>query len=195
MARIAIPPLDVVYREVFVMQPLYRITRHWLIENDYVDPKGDASMESGMEILYHFRKGTSINPAEKELRIWWRTMKSPIPVGQGNSYYQYHLDIDWNVIQMYDIEIMREGKKEKVQQGELRINIRPYIEIPDMTKTPMLKFFDNWFKTRLLKKNLEENRKIIYQDAYRLQGMIKKYLDMKTFIPEEELFHEKFEFV
>jgi len=96
---------------------------------------------------------------------------------------------------MYDIEIMREGKKEKVQKGELRIDIRAYIEMPDITNTPMLRFFDNWFRTRLLKKNLEENRKMLYQDAYRLQGMLKKYLELKTFIPDMERFHEKFEFV
>ena len=96
---------------------------------------------------------------------------------------------------MYDIEIMRDGKKENVQKGELRINIKPYIEMPDMTNTPILKFFDNWIRTRLLKKNLEENKKMLYQDAYRLQGMIKKYLELKTFTSEFENLHEKFEFV
>ncbi len=194
MVKVVIPPLDVVYRDVWVMQPLYRVTRQWLVENDYVDPRGDETLESAGEILYHFRRGTSVSPAEKELRIWWRTMKKPV-LAYSNKFYKYHIDIDWNVIQMYDIEIMREGKKEKVQQGELRVNIRPYIELPDMKDIPLLKFFDNWFKTRLLKKNIEENKKMLYQDAYRLQGMIKKYLELKTFTAEEERFHEKFEFV
>jgi hypothetical protein len=190
MARIVIPTLDVVYREVFVMQPLYRVVKHWLMENDFVDSRGDTSLESSMEILYHFRKGTSISPAEKELRIWWRTVKN-----SQVKLYAHHIDIDWNVIQMYDIEIMREGKKEKVQKGELRIGIRPYIEVPDLKSSKILKFFDNWYKTRLIKKNLEESKKMLYQDAYRLQGMIKKYLELKTFIHEEERFHEKFEFI
>ena len=193
---IKIPPLGVVYREKFVMQPLYRITRHWLMENDYMDNSGDTTMESGMEIMYNFRKGTSVSPNEKELRIWWRTMQSPVMGGRiGNSFYKAHIDIDWNVIQMYDVEIMQEGKKQKAQQGELRIDIRGYLEMPDMTDTKILRFFDNWFRTRLLKKNLEENKKMIYQDVYRLQGMIKKYLELKTFVPEEEAFHEKFEYV
>jgi hypothetical protein len=198
MAHIAIPPLAVVYRDVFVMQPLYRVTRQWLLENDYTDIRQDLTMESAMEILYHFRKGTSQNPAEKELRIWWRTVKrgGPFSAGTGNNKaYQYHLDLDWNVIQMVDMEIMKEGKKEKVQFGELRIDIRPYIEVPDLSKSPLLKFFDNWVKTRLIKKNLEENKKMLYQEAYRLQGMLKKYLEMKVFTPEAEAFHEKFEFV
>ncbi len=196
MSRIAIPPLEVVYRDVFVMQPLYRATRQWLMENDYVDDHGDTSMESGMEILYHYRRGTSQNPAERELRIWWRTVKGRhAAFGGASSFYKYHMDIDWNVIQMVDMEIMREGKKEKVQFGELRMMIRPFIEMPDLSTNPLMKFFDNWFRTRLLKKNLEENKKMIYQDAYRLQGMLKKYLELKIFTPDMESFHEKFEFV
>ena len=193
--HIALPPMEVVYREVFVMQPLYRVTRQWLIENSYVDPAGNESMESAMEILYHYRKGTSQNQNERELRIWWRTIKRAQPLGYGNKFYKFHMDIDWNVIQMYDVEIMREGKKEKVQHGELRIIIKPYITTPEITSSPLIKFFDNWFRSRLIKKNLEENRKALYQDAYRLQGMIKKYLELKTFTTEVENFHEKFEFV
>ena len=187
MPTLNLPALDIVYKEAFVMQPLYRVTHKWLGENDYADSGGDSSLESSGEVLYHFRKGTTVSPGENELRIWWRTQKSV------SAFYVHHLDIDWNVIQMYNIEIMRNGNKQKVQKGELRINIKPYINIPDMSRTTLLKFFDNWIRTRLVKKNLEENRKILYQDAYRLQGMIKKYLELKTFIPEQELLHEKFD--
>ena len=191
---VRIPTLNVVYREFFVMQPLYRAARHWLLENDYIDPSGDKSMESSMEVLYHYRKGTTVNPNEKELRIWWRTVQAGIPVGRmGNSFYKMHMDINWNVVQMHDMEIVREGKKEKVQHGELRIEIKGYIEMPDLTETKILKFFDNWFRTRLIKKNLEENKKMLYQDVYRFQGMLKKYLELKTFVPDTENFHEKFE--
>ena len=196
MATISLPPLEVVYKDMFVMQPLYRMTRQWLMENEYRDPKDDPTMESGMEILYLFRNGTHFNPQERELRIWWRTVKAPVNVGTaGSVFYKHHIDIDWNVINMVDREIMREGKKEKVQFAEIRILIRPHLEVGDISKTPIIKYFDYWFRTRLIKKNLEENRKLLYQDAYRLQGTMKKYLELKTFLPEEEIFHEKFEFI
>ena len=194
--RITIPTLNITYREMFVMQPLYRITKHWLAENDYVDAHGDETMESAMEILYHIRKGTSQSPNEKELRIWWRTVQLPVAGGRlGNRFFTHHIDIDWNVIQMYDMEIMRDGKKQKVQHGELRIDLKAYIEMPDIANTSILKFFDNWFRTRLLKKNLEENKKMLYQDIYRLHGMLKKYLELKAFTPDTENFHEKFQYV
>ncbi len=196
MPSIKLPALEVVYKETFWMQPLYRMVRQWLVENEYVDNANDTSMESAMEILYLYKDGTRVNPNERELRIWWRTKKQAVAMGTaGNRFYTHHIDIDWNVINMVDREIMYNGNKLKVQAGELRILIQPYIDVKDLSKTPILKYFDLWFRTRLIKKNLEENRKVLYQDSYRLQGTIKKYLEMRTFLPKEERFHEKFEFV
>jgi hypothetical protein len=194
MPTIQIPKIEVVYREMFVMQPLYRAIRKWLQENEFYDPKGDDTMESGMEILYLERRGTAQKPNEKEWRIWWRTEK-PVAMGGRSRYYNYHLNIDFNVIQTVDMEVMREGKKERVQFGELRITINPYIEIPELVTHPLLKYIDYFFRTRIIRKNLEEHKKMLYQDAYRLQGMIKKYLELKMFLPEVEAFHEKFEFI
>lgn len=196
MPTIRLPALEVVYKETFWMQPLYRMTRQWLVENEYVDAMNDITLESAMEILYLYKNGTHINPNERELRIWWRTKKQGVAMGTaGSKFYIHHIDIDWNVIQMQDKEVMYNGNKQKVQAGELRILIQPYIDVKDLSKTPILKYFDLWFRTRLIKKNLEENRKILYQDSYRLQGTIKKYLEMRTFLPKEEKFHEKLEFI
>lgn len=196
MPTIRLPDMEVVYKEMWSMQPLYRIARQWLMENEYVDSQDDRTLESSMEILYWWREGTHRNANEKELRIWWRAQKKPIMTGTaGSKFYTHHIDIDWNVIQMTDREIMNEGKKQKVQAGELRIMIRPYIDVADLSKTPLMKYFNQWFLTRLIKKNLEENRKILYQDSYRLQGMIKKYLELKSFLPKEELLHQRFEFI
>ncbi|MBI2144887.1 hypothetical protein HYU18_01035 [Candidatus Woesearchaeota archaeon] len=196
MPTIRLPNLEVVYKEMFVMQPLYRMTRQWLMENEYTDNAGDAALESNMEILYWWREGNHINPHEKELRIWWRTKKKGVPGGTfGSGYYTHHIDIDWNVINWIDKEIMVDGQKKKVQSGEIRILIMPHIEVRDMEGTPLIKYFNQWFLTRLIKKNLEENRKVLYQDAYRLQNTIKKYLELKSFLPKEDVFHEKFEFI
>ena len=189
MAKVRIPTIEVVYKEAFLLLPLYRATKQWLVQNFYLDSAEDPRFETSGEILYHYRKGTSLSPAEQELRIWWRSKNTE----GGNSFYSYHIDLDWNIIQMYDVEIMKDGKKIKAQKGEIRLKIRPYIDVMDFHSKGIMRVFDHWFKERLIKKNLEGHRKILYRDAYRLQGMIKKYLEMKTFIPEEEPFHEKFD--
>jgi len=38
---------------------------------------------------------------------------------------------------------------------------------------------------------LEENKKMIYQDAYRLQGMIKKYLELNPGAPDADLIRQE----
>lgn len=196
MQRISLPQIEVVYKDLFVLLSLYRFMHKWFMENDYADSMGDVFLESSGEILYMEKKGTHHNANEREVRWWWRTQKRPLPFGAaGSKFYQHHIDLDFWAFQMSDREIMREGRKEKVQHAELRILIKPYIDVQDLTSTPILKYFDYWFRTRLIKKNLEENRKMIYQDAYKFQAAVKRYLDLKTWQPEEESFHENLEFI
>lgn len=194
MPNVKLPDLEIVYRGTFVLQPLYRIIRKWLIENEFFDDRSDPSMESGMEQLYLERRGTAQKATEKEWRIWWRTEKPVDRMGKSR-YYNYHLDVNFNVIQSVDMEVMREGKKEVVQFGELRIMLEPYIELQDMSQHSIIKYIDHFFRTRIIKKNLDEHRKMLYQDSYRLQAMIKKYLEMMSYMPKEEGLHKKFEFV
>jgi hypothetical protein len=194
MPTIKIPELEIVYKGTFVMLSLYRAIRKWLIENEFFDANKDQSMESSMEQLYLERRGTAQKANEREWRIWWRTEKPVDRMGRSR-YYKYHLDINFTVIQSFDMEIMREGKKEIVQFGELRLMLEPFIELQEMSGHPIIKYIDLFFRTRIIKKNLDEHRKMLYQDTYRLQSMIKKYLEMMSYMPEEEPFHKKFEFI
>ncbi|MBI2133656.1 hypothetical protein HYU11_03155 [Candidatus Woesearchaeota archaeon] len=194
-SRITLPDLEIIYRDVWVMQYLYRVTHYWLMENGWKDAKGNVDHEN-MEILYLERRGTTFSPQHRELRIWWRLRKQPLFLG-GN-YYMYHMDIDFNVIQITDVEIMREGQKIKAQHGELRIMIKPYLETElsgAWKDHPILKYVEQYFKARILKRTLEDHKKELYREAYRLQGMMKKYLELKTFLPEVEMFHQKFEYI
>ncbi len=193
--RITIPDLEIIYKDVWVMQYLYRVMHYWLMENGWRDSKGNLDHET-MELLYLERRGTTFSPAHRELRIWWRLNKQPLFLG--SKYYQYHMDIDFNVIQMTDVEIMRDGQKVKAQHGELRLMIKPYLEIEDSgswNEHFLLKYVEQYFKARILKKNLEDHKKEVYREAYRFQGMIKKYLELKSFLPDMEVFHQKFEYI
>lgn len=194
--RINLPDLEIIYRDVWVMQYLYRVMHYWLIENGWMDSRGSPDHQS-MEILYMERRGTTFSPSHRELRIWWRLKKQPIFLV--SRYYEYRMDVDFNVIQMTDVEIMKDGQKVKAQHGELRLMIKPYIileaEGGEWSKHPILKFIESYFRARILKRTLEDHKKELYRDAYRFQGMIKKYLELKTFMPDMEVFHQKFEYI
>ncbi len=196
--RINLPDLEIIYRDVWVMQYLYRVMHYWLIENGWQDDKGNVDHES-MEILYMERRGTTFSPAHRELRIWWRLKKQPFFFFGGSRYYEYRMNVDFNVIQMTDVEIMKDGQKVKAQHGELRLMLKPYIILEakggEWSKHPILKFIDSYFRARILKRTLEDHKKELYRETYRFQGMIKKYLELKTFLPEIEVFHQKFEYI
>lgn len=185
-----IPPMVVTYKDIYKLQPMYRAVRKWLIENEFVSASGDPSFEVGAEILYSEKRGTAHNPREKEYRIWWRLKKTH----QGASrYYTHYLNFEWYVINQVDMEIMRNGEKLTVQKGEMRLTIDPWIELPDVSHHPILQFIDNYFRTKVIRKNVEEQKKLLYQDAYRLHGYLKRYLELKSFLPVQEDFHQKFD--
>ena len=195
--KITYPDFEIIYKDVWVMQYLYRVMHYWLMENGWMDLRGDIAHES-MEIMYMERRGTSFSPAHRELRIWWRLQKQPFFFFQGSKYYRYRMDVDFNVIQMTDVEIMKDGKKIKAQHGELRLMIKPYVEIETGGSWKdhfLLKYVEQYFKQRILKRTLEDHKKELYRESFRFQGMIKKYLELKTFIPDMEVFHEKFEYI
>jgi hypothetical protein len=189
MPSVKLPQLEIIYKEVFVMKYLYTVIHEWLQEEDYVDVAG-LDNHYYMEIMYLERR-----IGVKELRIWWRSFKYPTGP-PAKSFYRYRLDIDYNIINMVDVEIMHNGRKMKVQNGEISIKIQPIVEWDwqgRWEKHPLLKYFQNVFLKRVLYKNIEDHKKEVYRDAYRLQGMIKKYLELKSFMPEVEVFHEKFD--
>ncbi len=193
--KVPLPDLEIIYRDVWVMQYLYRVCHYWLFENGWEDLKGNVDHEN-MEVLYLERRGTTFSPTHRELRIWWRLQKRPLFLG--GSYYNYRMDVDFNVIQITDVEIMKDDKKIKAQHGELRIMIKPYLILErekSWEKQAILKYIDTYFKSRILKRAIEDHLKEVYRESYRFQGMIKKYLELKTFLPEMEVFHQKFEYI
>ncbi|MBI4438842.1 hypothetical protein HY640_02835 [Candidatus Woesearchaeota archaeon] len=198
--KIVLPDLEIIYKDVWVMLYLYRVTRYWFYENGWNDLTNNPDHQN-IEHLYLERRGTSFSPTHRELRIWWRVQKVPLFVGR--AYYNYRLDFEFNGIQMTDVEVVKDDKKIKAQHGELRITIKPFIQLethpgiksPSWSKHFLLRYIESYFKQRVLKRTLEDHKKELYREAYRLQGMLKKYLELKTFLPEMETFQEKFEHI
>ena len=184
--KIVIPELQIIYRDVFVMVYFYKMLHFWLEEEGFLDP---FKTHEYMESEYIQRQLTN-----KEYHIFWKTEKNPID----SSYYKYHLDIDMRVILMSDVEVIKNGRKVKAQKGEMQVKINPWIEV-DMGKGwethPILKYISSYFRRRLYKREMELHKKELYRDAYRLQAVIKKYLEMKSFLPEIEVYHEKGELI
>jgi hypothetical protein len=93
------------------------------------------------------------------------------------------------------IEIMHQGKKMKVNKGELEIFFRPKIVRTELGKKWQshwfLKHFWQLYEKRMINEDLDKLEKDLWREAYRLQGVVKAYLNLRNFIPVPEPFHPK----
>lgn len=191
MEAVNIPFMEITYKDVFSMKFLYTVIREWLMMNEYVDEyTGDPNvMLNYIEHLYFERRMAG---GIRELRMWWRARKAPV----GSLYYRYRLRIDYRIINMVDVEVVRNGRKMKVQDGEVTIEIHPQLQLDyndSWRNHPFLKYFHNILMRRILYKRIDEHKRELYKEAYRLHGFLKKYLELKSFNPEIEVFHQKFD--
>jgi len=179
--KVEIPTIESRYKATAVYKPLYEMLHDWFMENSYQDKFGG---DKYMETLYSIEE----NPAGDVLWIWWRLTK------EISRQIRYVMNFDYLGVGVNDVEVVIDGKKVKAQKGELTIYINPRVEVDyknEWEKSFIMRIFGLYLRRRALKKNLEMHKRLLYEEAYKLQGLIKRYFDMYQFIPEKESFHIK----
>jgi len=174
------------FKDIFNLKEFYLAMHFWLIEYGWssVDSDGEPEKKDFFETLYLERQEAG---GAREMWWWWRMQKIPTE----NSYYKYHLDIDFHPLYILPAEVIRDGKKLKANKGEIEIKIWAYLEFDykgEWSRHPILKLFNQIFPKRIFKKELYEDHKLeLYREAYILQNFIKKWFKLKTFLPFEEV--------
>jgi len=188
-----VPEFRIKYKDVFHLKNLYVMIHEYLAEEGFADKDqgtGNQEVHRYAETLYlekFIQKG--IHQGGKEMWVWWRTMKSP--EGKYSGYYRYLLDMDFHVVYMKDEEIIHQGKKMKIQSGEIEIFIRAKIEADYLGKWEnhwMLKHFHKLYYGRLIRYEFEKREKELWREAYRFQAKIKQFLNLRTFVPVSDPF-------
>ena len=168
--------------DVFNMKDFYKMVKEWLDEEDYFDEFGT---ENYREKLYLHR---TLQGAT-EILVWQRTMKYPEGVNPKTGYLRYLLNVDYHVLYMKDVEVMHKGRKLKMQKGEVEALIKADVELDyrgEWKKHGFLGRFVDIFQKRIYRQEIEYHRINLYREAYRLQALIKRYLEAKgLFSPEE----------
>lgn len=176
------------FKDIFHLKEFYRAMHEWMTEYGWSSTEADGIKieedNDQFETLYMERIGPQ---GDKEMWWWWRLQKLPT----SNSYYKYHFDIDCHIVHMLSAEVMREGKKLKVNKGEIEINVWAYIEFDykgEWSKHPILRMFNKVFPKRIFKKELYDDHKLeLYREIYIFQSYIKKWFKLKSFLPYEEI--------
>ncbi|HLD01165.1 MAG TPA: hypothetical protein VJC39_05465 [Candidatus Nanoarchaeia archaeon] len=178
---ISLPAMKVKYRDIFDMRELYDTLYFMLIERGWGDKEEEGSEH--WESYYYEKIGQD---GSKENWIRWRTFKkSP----SSPDYIGFYLDFDMHIIGLKSTEIVKDGRKIKIDKGEVEISLAPYIEEiykEKFSQHSFLKHFKNIFSTRIYGQSLEQHKKELYQEAYYIQNSIKQWFKLKRHLPYEE---------
>ena len=145
---------------------LYKTMHKWFYDNNYVFEEPTSRI----------RPGTA---AGVEYEFKWKCWRKV------SGYVKYHLNVWIYLWDAKDIEVVKEGKKIKLTKCRLQIEIDGFMEL-DWTKRfskTKLGMFLFWFYNMYI---LKEERVLslwwdeLYYRAYKLQTIVKEYLDMEA---------------
>ncbi len=172
-------PMRLKYKDVFDLKGFYEAVHEWLLENDWKDK------ETKLDYWENYYGERIAQGGMREIWIQWRPWKIP----NDDMKIEYYLDFDWHCIAVTNTEIVRDGKKIKLNKGEVELKIRAYIEKTyekELEQYGILKPFVKLFTQKAYNNELEMREKELYQETYALQNFIKQWFKMKRYLPYEE---------
>src|SRR3989338_175523 len=194
-----IPEFRIKYKDVFSLKNLYIMLHELLIEEGLWgfgvnETTPGYELHTDIETLYSeniFQKG--IHAGGKELWVWWRSKRGG-PAGKYHGYFRDLLDIDWHGAWLQETEVVHQGKKIRVQKGEIELFFRAKIEgdhTGEWEKHRVLKHFQYIYEKRIMHQDIEKREKELWRDVYRIASKVKTWLNLRTYIPVTEQFHPK----
>lgn len=174
--KIIIDDTRIKHKDFYNMKYLYMMCHEWLIEHQW----GPRSDHKWPERMYTHRW---LQDGGQEIWVWWRMRK------EFNNFFRYDMDIDWHVVGMEKAELVKDGKKFKVDKGEMEFKI--YLKLifdpkKDFDKSKFLNSLKETFYERIYYKDVLAHRKQLYHMVYEFKQAIKTYFNLCTYLPEPE---------
>ena len=165
------------YKDLFDFKDFYSSLHFWFLENGWRDKE---DKDEHWETFYSER----ISGGAREIWIRWRLTKPA-----DGADLTYYFDVDFHVLGLVKQELIIDGKKIKVDNGEVDMNFSGYIEQnfkEKFEKHGLLKHVLELFTKRVYEATLEQRKKEFYQEAYALQNWIKRWFKLFRHLPYEE---------
>ena len=174
--KILIDETRIKHKDYFNMKYLYIMCHEWLIEHAW-GPSSDAKWPERLYLHRWYQNGA------QEIWIWWRFRK------RFNKFLRYDLDIDWHCVGMEKAEMVKNGKKYKMNKGEVEFKIYPKLifDAEEAFGKGILKGIKETFWQRVYYKDILAHRKQLYHELYQFKQAIKTYLNLPKWLPEAEL--------
>ena len=167
------------------IKPLYEALYADLVQDNWEDPLGGDKFES----LYWEKINMN---AMKEHNIWWRCVKYPLGKDMKNmSYVRYALKVDFQTLAVNPTEIAYKNKKANVERADFILRMWFWVQWDwgDRFKNSTVKQFENLFRKKLYKQEIEQHKTNLYNFAQKLRQFVKDYLDMAEEGQRPRLFH------
>ena len=134
---------------------------------------------------------TRTQKAGKEIWVWWRPKRHI----KNSQFYQRFMVVDFHAVGVKDAEVMKHGKKWKVQMGKVEVMVKVKLRLDPYDhwkKHWFLKHLFNIFWKRIYRKNIEMHKQELLKDSYKFQENVKRILELNTFaVPQRPLVPSK----
>jgi hypothetical protein len=164
------PKIADTYKGDFSFQEIYELIRNYLLNQGFTSLNAPEFGSDLWEIRY-LEKGSPTNYI-----IEWR-LQCVI-----SNYYRYVLNVDFQGIAITPKEIMWEGKKVKINSGELTIKMSGSVETDyskEWEKSWLLKHFAKKYDERIMQKELGQQKDTLFAIMGELHGLIRSYFGQR----------------
>ena len=109
----------------------------------------------------------------KEIEINWEAARKV------SDYYKFVITADWRILNMKEVEVVRDGKKVKTNNGEVEIKVAGYLVRDYEEKwsgTPFLKFIRGIYDKYIMRKTAEDYEGKIEEETVEFCDQLKAFL-------------------
>ena len=149
------------FEGIFDLKELYKHAHDWLEWRKY-----DIEEKKYKE---------KVKPTGKELEIKWEATRDI------DEYTQFLIKVKWQIFGLTDVEVQKEGKKVKMNKGEVNVYVTAALVLDWKDKweeRPFLKFLQSFFEKYLYKGTLDRLKSEIWKEGWEFFNEIKAFLHL-----------------
>lgn len=186
---IDVPELRLVYQDLFVFKPLYRVTHKYFCENGWKDYAGNEGENALLYETYYLHRETG--GGRYDVNVVWDWYK-PYP----NDNYTMNIKMEFMLLGGIVEERRIGDRKVKGESGELTIFFRPKVLIKDegFNTNPFLARVKRRFFEKDTQEIAEQVQAYTYSKTKEVYDLLKTYLDSHgSVFGMDTLIHRKWE--
>ena len=150
---------EVKYKGFFDYSKLYDFCYNWLVDENYE--------------VFEDEYSEKLSGEAKEVKIRW-TAKKKI-----SDYFRNLIKIEWHIIGMEKVEVQQNGKRQKMNKGDLKIKVSADLERDYEKKwedNPFLKFLRGIYDRYIIRTTAEEYEGRLKGEANEFVEQLKSFL-------------------